>query len=80
MNRLDAASSPTSPADAIGVAVRYAELIPIGPGQMTAGNQVDQRVVLVPEKLQETGRNRGRSGTDVVRDASTLVVRRVAHR
>ena len=55
MDRLDAASPPTSPADAIGVAVRYTKLIAIGPGQLTAGNQVDQRIILVPEKLQDAG-------------------------
>ena len=73
MDRLDAASPPTSPADAIGVAVRYTKLIAIGPGQLTAGNQVDQRIILVPEKLQDAGNRPVKSGFHLAATVTSAV-------
>ena len=55
MYRLDPASSPTPPADANRVAIGNPELVAVGPRQLAAAHQVDQEVILVPEKLQDAG-------------------------
>ena len=53
MRRLDAASSPTPPADAVRVPVRDPERVAVGPGQLADAHQVDQRVRLVAEYPQD---------------------------
>ena len=55
VRRLDAASSPTPPADTVRVPVRDPERVAVGPGQLADAHQVDQRVRLVTEHPQDAG-------------------------
>lgn len=54
MGRLDAPGPAAPPADTLGIAVRDPQLIAVGPGKLMDADQVQQRVRLVPEQIQDT--------------------------
>ena len=54
MRRLDPAGSAPPPADAVRVPVRDPQRVPVGPGHPPRAHEVDQRVRLVAEYLQDT--------------------------
>ena len=55
VDRLDPASSPTSPADTVDISIGDPERVAVGPSHPPRAHQVDQRVRLLAEYPQDAG-------------------------